>query len=205
MCSISPRRVQNVAPTGIELAPTWTYLSSDWPPCPRLHCRSALCRLARLLTTPQVTRYGASTRRHRIPTLLMSDVFHWSTPHSYTFATLAVWASMVLRYAGKSNPPAISFRSGKLNPPSVHSHHPPPSSRITLQVLFKRGNVKQKIKKLDTRNISCHIKSPLAAGLPRVHVDLLPDTCRASPPGEFTAQQWAVFFCPRPEKITKLA
>lgn len=54
-CSISPRRVQNVAPTGIEPAPTWTYLSSDWPPCPRLHCRSALCRLARLLTTAQVT------------------------------------------------------------------------------------------------------------------------------------------------------
>ena len=134
-CSISPRRVQNVAPTGIEPAPTWTYLSSDWPPCPRLHCRSALRRLARLLTTAQVTRYGASTRRHRTPTLPMSDVLHWSTPHSYTFATRAVWALMVLRYAGKSNPPAISFRSGKLNPPSVHSHHPPPSSRITLPVL----------------------------------------------------------------------
>ena len=95
-CSISPRRVQNVAPTGIEPAPTWTDLSSDWPPCPRLHCRSALCRLARLLTTPQVTRYGASTRRHRTPPLPMSDVFHWSTPHSYTFATRAVWASIAV-------------------------------------------------------------------------------------------------------------
>jgi len=39
---------------------------------------------------------GASTRRHQTPTLPMSDVFHWSTPHSYTFATLAVWASIAV-------------------------------------------------------------------------------------------------------------